>query len=111
MGQISVTIVDVHGVPQVLANGIAGQSLMELARSHGVAGIIGTCGGGCACATCHVYVDDAWWPRVGEPDDIEFSVLDVVADVLHDTSRLSCQITRRSELNGLRVTVAPAVEG
>ena len=109
MAQITVTMIDIQGAARVLTDGTAGQSLMMLARAHGVAGIAGDCGGGCACATCHVYVDEAWWARVGEPDDIEFSMLDMVADVLQDTSRLACQIKLRSELNGLKVTVAPVV--
>ncbi|MCB2079843.1 MAG: 2Fe-2S iron-sulfur cluster binding domain-containing protein, partial [Novosphingobium sp.] len=62
---------------------------------------------GCACATCHVYVDQSWWEKVGEPDDIEFAMLDMVADVMKDTSRLGCQIKMSSDLDGISVTVAP----
>lgn len=110
MAQITVTIEDALGEMHVLTNGAAGQNLMELARANGIAGIWGDCGGNCACATCHVYVADSWWPRVGEPEDVEFSMLDLVADSLCDTSRLACQITLRSELSGLEVSVAPAAK-
>ena len=84
-----------------------GWTLMEILRDGGL-DITAECGGACACATCHVYVDQAWWPKVGEPDDIEFAMLDMVADVMKDTSRLGCQIKMKPELDGLEVTVAPA---
>ena len=111
MAQITVTMVEPSGERRVLTDGTPGQSLMELARAHGVAGILAECGGLCACATCHVYVDEAWWPRVGEAEDMEFSMLDLVGDALLDNSRLACQIKLRSELNGLVVSVAPAAAG
>ena len=108
MAAITVAIVDAAGQRQLLSDGIAGQSLMELAKAHGIVGMRAECGGFCACATCHVYVDEAWWARVGEADDTEFSMLDLVGDALQDTSRLACQIKLRSELSGLVVKVAPA---
>jgi 2Fe-2S ferredoxin len=80
---------------------------MEVARSHGVKGILADCGGACACATCHVYVDPEWLDAVGPPDDIEAEMLDMVSDVQRDNSRLSCQIKLKPELDGLKVTVAP----
>jgi 2Fe-2S ferredoxin len=108
MGNLKVTMTDVNGETKVFENVEEGTSLMELGKQNGVAGIMGDCGGGCACATCHVYVDEAWWAKVGEPDDIEFAMLDMVADVMKDTSRLGCQIKMKPELDGLEVTVAPA---
>ncbi|HEY0960203.1 MAG TPA: 2Fe-2S iron-sulfur cluster-binding protein [Novosphingobium sp.] len=107
MSGFIVTMTDVNGVEHVLADAEEGVSLMELAKRNGVEGILGDCGGGCSCATCHVYVDAAWWDRVGEPDDIEGDLLDMVADVKGDHSRLGCQIKMRPELDGLAVTVAP----
>ena len=107
MGNLKVTMTDVKGTVHTIDNLEEGQSLMEIARANGVEGIFGDCGGGCACATCHVYVDQAWWPKVGEPDDIEGAMLDMVADVQRPTSRLGCQIKMRPELSGLQVTVAP----
>ena len=108
MGNLKVTMTDVNGVTKTYENVEEGTSLMELGKQNGVAGIMGDCGGGCACATCHVYVDEAWWEKVGEPDEIEFAMLDMVADVMRDTSRLGCQIKMNPELDGLEVTVAPS---
>jgi 2Fe-2S ferredoxin len=79
---------------------------MEMARASGVAGIYGDCGGTCACATCHVYVDPAWVAATGSPDDIEDALLDMV-DSRQSNSRLSCQIKLGPELDGLKVTVGP----
>ena len=108
MSGFIVTMTDVNGVEHVLADAEEGVSLMELAKRNGIEGILGDCGGGCSCATCHVYVDAGWWDRVGEPDDIEGDLLDMVADVKRAHSRLGCQIKMRPELDGLAVTVAPA---
>lgn len=108
MGNLKVTVIDVDGETRTFDDVEEGVSLMELAKQNGVAGIMGDCGGGCACATCHVYVDQAWWDKVGEPDDIEFAMLDMVADVMKDNSRLGCQVKMSSELDGIEVTVAPA---
>ena len=108
MGNLKVTMTDVDGKTQTFDDVEEGVSLMELGKQHGVAGIMGDCGGGCACATCHVYVAPDWFAKVGEPDDIEFAMLDMVADVMKDNSRLGCQIKMTSELDGIEVTVAPA---
>ena len=108
MGNLKVTITDVNGVTRTFDNVGEGVSLMELGKQNGVAGIMGDCGGGCACAPRHVYVDQSWWDKVGAPDDIEYAMLDMVADVMKDTSRLGCQVKMRPELDGLTVTVAPA---
>lgn len=108
MGNLKVTMTDVKGVTRTIENVDEGMSLMEVAKANGVEGIFGDCGGGCACATCHVYVDPAWWEKVGPPDDIEFSMLDMVSDVQKENSRLGCQIKMRPDLDGLAVTVAPA---
>lgn len=108
MGNLKVTMTDVNGATRTFEGVEEGVSLMELGKQNGVAGIMGDCGGGCACATCHVYVDQAWWAKVGEPDEIEFAMLDMVADVMQDTSRLGCQIKMSAALDGLEVTVAPA---
>lgn len=108
MGNLKVTMTDTQGVVHKFEDVEEGTSLMELGKQNGVAGIMGDCGGGCACATCHVYVDQAWWDKVGEPDEIEYAMLDMVADVMKDTSRLGCQIKMKPELDGLEVVVAPA---
>jgi 2Fe-2S ferredoxin len=108
MGSLTVTLTDVNGRVRVIADAAEGQSLMEVAKTNDVEGIGGDCGGGCACATCHVYIDPAWWEQVGAPDDIEFSMLDMAGDILRDTSRLACQIKLRAALDGLTATVAPS---
>jgi 2Fe-2S ferredoxin len=108
MGNLKVVYTDVKGTQRVLDNVEEGASLMEAAKSNGVEGIFGDCGGGCACATCHVYVEGKWFEKVGPPDDIEFAMLDMVTDVLKDNSRLGCQIKMSPELDGIEVTVAPA---
>ena len=108
MGSLKVTMTDVNGRTRTFADVDEGVSLMEVAKAHGVDGIFGDCGGGCSCATCHVYVAADWMPKVGQPDDIEFGMLDMVADVQRDNSRLSCQVKMSAELDGIEVTVAPA---
>lgn len=108
MASIKVTFVQMNGVEKTIPNVAVGQSLMEAGRANGVEGILGDCGGGCACATCHVYVDPEWQGKVGGPDDVESGALDMVSDVVKSNSRLSCQIMAREELDGLRLVVAPA---
>ena len=108
MGQLKVVMTDVNGTVHEIDDAGEGQNLMELAKANGVDGIFGDCGGGCSCATCHVYVAADWMARVGQPDDIEFGMLDMVADVQRDNSRLSCQVKMSAELDGIEVAVAPA---
>ena len=81
-----------------------GTTVMENAIRNGVPGIEAECGGACACATCHVYVDEAFKEIVGEPEPMEEDMLDFAFEV-RPTSRLSCQIRVRDELDGLTVTV------
>jgi 2Fe-2S ferredoxin len=106
---LKVTFVQADGVEKALEDVAPGQSLMEIARFNGVDGILGDCGGSCACATCHVYVDPQWQAKVGAPDDVERATLEMVSDLYRPDSRLSCQIMLRPELDGVRVTVAPSV--
>ena len=82
-----------------------GASVMETAVHHNVRGIDAECGGSCSCATCHVYVDDAFVDRLAPPDDMESELLDGVAAERQPGSRLSCQITVTAELDGLTVRV------
>lgn len=81
-----------------------GSTVMENALRHSVPGIEAECGGACACATCHVYVDEAFAPIVGEPEAMEEDMLDFAYDV-RPTSRLSCQIKVRDEVEGLVVHI------
>lgn len=77
---------------------------METAIDNDIAGIIAECGGACSCATCHVYVDSAWLPKLPPPEPIEDGMLDCVLD-RRPNSRLSCQIRLRDELDGITVNV------
>lgn len=80
----------------------SGMTVMEGATKFNVPGIDADCGGACACATCHVYVDPAWADKTGKPSGMEQSMLDFASDV-EPTSRLSCQIKVTAELDGLVV--------
>lgn len=86
-----------------------GSSIMENAIRGNVRGIDAECGGSCACATCHVYVDEAFAARLPPPDEMESEMLEVVAAERRPTSRLSCQLTVTAELDGLTVRV-PATQ-
>jgi 2Fe-2S ferredoxin len=77
---------------------------MEAGRKAGVPGIIGDCGGGAICATCHVYIAPEWWERIGPPAETEALMLQL-AEEPRDNSRLACQIMVEDDLAGLSVTV------
>lgn len=81
-----------------------GMSVMEAAIKNMVPGIDADCGGACACATCHVFVEPEWRDKTGERSEMEEDMLDFAYDV-RDSSRLSCQIKVRDELDGLIVKV------
>jgi 2Fe-2S ferredoxin len=81
-----------------------GSTVMESAIKNAVPGIEAECGGACACATCHVYVDEAWREKTGGPSPMEEDMLDFGFDV-RENSRLSCQIKVTEELDGLVVRV------
>ena len=80
-------------------------TLMEILRDNGY-DIEASCGGCCACATCHVYVDEKWINKLKNMDDDEESMLDQAFDVKNN-SRLSCQIELSEELDGLEIEIAP----
>jgi 2Fe-2S ferredoxin len=79
-----------------------GLSVMEGAVRNNVPGIDADCGGACACATCHVYVDPAWLEKTGKAEAMEESMLDF-AEGVEPNSRLSCQIKASADLDGLVV--------
>ncbi|MCK1509365.1 2Fe-2S iron-sulfur cluster-binding protein [Bradyrhizobium sp. 18] len=83
----------------------ASKTLMQAIRDAGLS-IAAQCGGGASCATCHVYVDDAWRAKLRPADDTESAMLDF-AEARRESSRLSCQIELSEELDGLTVTLAP----
>jgi 2Fe-2S ferredoxin len=86
-----------------------GETVMESALKGGVASIIAECGGACGCATCHVYVDDAWVDKLPPKAIEEEEQLDLAYDV-RPNSRLSCQIVVTEKLDGL-VVRTPAHQG
>ncbi|HEX7884770.1 MAG TPA: 2Fe-2S iron-sulfur cluster-binding protein [Phenylobacterium sp.] len=82
----------------------SGLTVMEGAVKNNIPGIDADCGGACACATCHVYVDPAWLAKTGTKSSMEESMLDFAENV-EENSRLSCQIKVTDELDGLTVTL------
>ncbi|CAN7523327.1 2Fe-2S iron-sulfur cluster-binding protein [Bosea sp. LjRoot237] len=103
-----ITYIDAQGTSRTV-EGEAGSTVMEVAVRNGVPGIEAECGGACACATCHVYVDEAWTEKAGHAEPMEEDMLDFAFDV-RPNSRLSCQIRVRDELDGL-VVRTPARQG
>ena len=98
-----ITYIDFDGTART-AEGEIGSTVMETAIKNAVPGIEAECGGACACATCHVHVDEAWRATVGEPSPMEEDMLDFGYDV-KPNSRLSCQIKVTGALDGLRLKV------
>eukprot|EP01037_Dinobryon_pediforme_P037027 gene37027-44285_t len=82
-----------------------GSTVMENAVRNLIPGIEAECGGACACATCHVYVDEAWVAATGKPESMEEDMLDFARDVRPEQSRLSCQIKVTAALDGLIVHI------
>lgn len=103
-----ITYIDAHGESRTV-DAEVGATVMETAIRNEVPGIEAECGGACACATCHVYVDDAWTAKTGTPEPMEEDMLDFAFDV-RPTSRLSCQIRIKPELDGL-VVRTPSRQG
>ena len=101
----SITFITTDGQSHTLeiANGV---SVMQGAVNAGVEGIEADCGGSAACATCHVYVAEEWMERLPAPSENEGSMLEFVVNP-DESSRLSCQITVKDELNGLVVRIPP----
>jgi len=86
-----------------------GENVMRGALYNGIDGIVGECGGGLSCATCHCYVDEAWTDRVGGPSSqAESELLEQAAAPVRETSRLSCQIEMTAALEGLVVHLPEA---
>jgi 2Fe-2S ferredoxin len=98
MAHVTWILSDGRAISAEVANGT---NLMNAAAMHNVPGIIGECGGCLSCATCHVYVDEDWTDRTGQPDGTEDAMLDATDAPRKDTSRLSCQIVASPALDGL----------
>jgi 2Fe-2S ferredoxin len=93
-----------HHQEEITVEAEVGATVMETALRNAIPGIEAECGGACACATCHVYVDPAWYAKIGGPQPMEEDMLDFAWDV-RATSRLSCQIKVTEEMDGLVVAV------
>jgi 2Fe-2S ferredoxin len=103
-----ITYVDSDGNARTVEADV-GSTVMETAIRSNIPGIVAECGGACACATCHVYVDEAWIEKTGDKSPMEEDMLDFAFDV-RPTSRLSCQIKVSPDLDGLIVTT-PSSQG
>ncbi len=100
---LKIHVIDHDGKEHTL-DAIEGWRVMEIIRDHGLP-IKAECGGACACATCHVYVDEEWEDKLVEMNGEEEEMLDEAFEV-EDNSRLSCQLIMSEELNGLKVKLA-----
>ncbi len=98
-----ITFIQPDGTQQTVTADV-GMTVMEAAKRDVIAGIEAECGGACACATCHVYVDAAWTAKTGKPQAMEEDMLDFAFDVRPE-SRLACQIKITDALDGLVVRV------
>jgi len=85
---------------------VEGWRLMEILRDHGL-GMENCCGGALACADCHILIDREWVDKIPAPSEEELEKLDDLP-IIHDNSRLSCQILWSDDYDGLRLTIAPA---
>ena len=86
-----------------------GLSVMEGAVQNNIPGIDADCGGSCACATCHVYVQDYWFDKLQKKEQAEEDMLDMAFEP-NKFSRLTCQIIVNDNLNGLVVKM-PSKQG
>lgn len=100
---MKIFVTDQTGAEHELA-GLEGWRVMEVIRDWGL-DIKAECGGAASCATCHVYVDEAWVGKLAPPNQDEEDLLDTAPDAKAN-SRLSCQILLSDELDGLKVTLA-----
>ncbi len=84
-----------------------GSTVMEGARARNIPGILGDCGGACACSTCHVYVAPEWVAKLPPAKDMEIDMLDFAFEPDPERSRLTCQLTVTAAMDGL-VVIIPA---
>jgi 2Fe-2S ferredoxin len=100
---VKITYIESSGAQQTI-EAEEGMTVMETAVRNSVPGIVAECGGACACATCHVYVDETFFPLTGKPTEKEEDMLDFAYQV-KPNSRLSCQIKISAALEGMSVTI------
>jgi 2Fe-2S ferredoxin len=100
---VKITFIQHDGTEQTV-EAQPGMTVMESAVKNMVPGIDADCGGACACATCHVFVEPKWVEATGQRNEMEEDMLDFAFDV-RDNSRLSCQIKVTDALDGLVVRI------
>ncbi len=98
---VKITYIDSGGTARTV-EGDVGSTVMETAIKNQVPEIEAECGGACACSTCHVYVDESWREKTGEPSPMEEDMLDFAFEV-KPSSRLSCQMKVQADWDGLVV--------
>jgi ferredoxin, 2Fe-2S len=103
MPRISVT--DTNGVAHTVEVPV-GYKIMEALREYEW-GVAAACGGFCSCATCHVYVDSAWLPKLEPMLLDEKELVTTLSTYRPESSRLSCQLQMRADLDGIVLTIAP----
>lgn len=101
-----ITYIEFNGTEHIV-DVAKGLTVMEGAVKNMISGIDADCGGACACATCHVYVDPDWIGKTGDVSEMETSMLDFAEEVKQN-SRLSCQIQVSDDLDGLVVRIPEA---
>ena len=106
--KIHVTYIDSSGIARTL-EAIPGISVMEAAKQNGIPEIDADCGGVCACATCHVYVDQAWLDKFAPMSKIENSLLSLLQE-RQTNSRLSCQLKLTEEHDGLTIRTTRSMD-
>ena len=97
---VSITYIQRDGTRHVV-NAEVGRSVMQAAKTNNVPGILADCGGMCACATCHVFVDQFWLDKLPPMAESEDTMLELGKSDRQRNSRLSCQITLTEALDGL----------
>ena len=101
----NITVVN-HAGEETTIDAAEGRTLMEVIRDNGFDELLALCGGCCSCATCHVHVDAAYMAKLPEMSEDENDLLDS-SEHRNEYSRLSCQIPVTSDLEGLKVAIAP----
>jgi ferredoxin, 2Fe-2S len=98
---VKITYIEANGRHHVV-EAVPGPSVMETAKRNAVPGIAADCGGACACATCRVYIDEAWQAKTGTSNEEEGGMIEFSEDK-NPSVRLSCQIKVTEDLDGLVV--------
>lgn len=106
---VQITFVEADGTATPI-DVAEGWSLMQAATANGVEGIVGECGGSCACATCHCYVDDALMTVLAPANAGELDMLENVAAPRRPNSRLACQIKASAAMHGCTVLLPETQE-